>query len=214
MTDGERSRMTSPLPLTQHSAAASPQEARPSFFYDLGDPASYLAAERVNAVLPVVPEWVPLDARRLPGTPRDDGAPPAREQLEALARERGLQPLRWPATWPPEPRAALLAATYAKQTGRAVAFSLAAFRQAFAAGRDLGDPDTVLLAGAACELHPNALLKALDRAAIGAALDAATALAAAAGVRGVPAVLVGAEVFHGDAGIERAAAALAAGAAS
>ena len=54
------------------------------------------------------------------------------------------------------------AATFAKQTGRTVSFSLAAFRQAFAAGRDLSDPDNVLIAAAACELHPRALLKAVE----------------------------------------------------
>ena len=53
------------------------------------------------------------------------------------------------------------AATFAKQTGRTVSFSLAAFRQAFAAGRDLTEPDNVLIAAAACELHPRALLKAV-----------------------------------------------------
>ncbi len=56
----------------------------------------------------------------------------------------------------------MLAATYAKRIGRAVAFSLAAFRQAFAGGRDLGDTDTVLIAAAACEMHPAAVLKALE----------------------------------------------------
>ncbi len=65
----------------------------------------------------------------------------------AAAVELGLQPLRWPANWPPDTAIAMLAATYAKQIGRAVAFSLAAFRQAFAGGRDLGDEDTVLIAG-------------------------------------------------------------------
>jgi 2-hydroxychromene-2-carboxylate isomerase len=194
----------SSLPLTQHPAAAPPEEARPSFFYDLGDVESYLAAERVNGALPVVPEWIPVDAGALPQPP---GAPD-RAAVAGRAREHGLQELRWPATWPPRSRDALVAATYAKQTGRAVAFSLAAFRQAFAAGRDLGDRDTVLLAGAACELHPNALLKALERDALAAALDAATAAAAAAGVRRVPAVVVGGEVFDGDAGVDAAARAL------
>ena len=46
------------------------------------------------------------------------------------------------------------AATYAKQIGRAVAFALAAFRQAYAGGRDLVEPDNVLIAAAACEMHP------------------------------------------------------------
>ena len=38
---------------------------------------------------------------------------------------------------------AMRAATYAKGTGRAVAFSLAAFRQAWCGGRALGDADNV-----------------------------------------------------------------------
>ncbi|MBB4665015.1 DsbA family protein [Conexibacter arvalis] len=198
----------SSLPLTQHPTAAPPKEARPSFFYDLGDAESWLAAERVNGALPVVPEWVPVDARRLGGAADD---PLDRDAIERVARERGLQPLRWPATWPPASREALIAATYAKQTGRAVAFSLAAFRQALAGGRDLGDRDTVLLAGAAAELHPRALTQALERGAVAAALDDATAAAAAAGVRRVPAVRVDAEVFHGDAGVDRAARVLAGG---
>ena len=54
---------------------------------------------------------------------------------------------------------AMRAAVFAQQTGRVVAFSLAAFRQAFAGGRDLTDTDNVLLAAAACELHPRAVLK-------------------------------------------------------
>lgn len=217
--------MSSSLPLTQHHTAAPPEEARPSFFYDVGSAECWLAAERVNTALPVVPEWVPVDRRGLGGGASGGaagdaavargaggaggGESPDRDPIERLARERGLQPLRWPATWPPDARAALLAATYAKQTGRAVAFSLAAFRQALAGGRDLADTDTVLLAGAACELHPSALLRALELDATARALDAATAEASAAGVRRVPAVRVGTQVFHGDAGIEEAAAALA-----
>lgn len=197
----------SSLPVTQHSAAAPPEEARPQFFYDLGDPACWLAAERVNTALPVVPEWVPVDGTRLPSpAPVPDAA--ARLAVEERARAQGLLPLRWPAV-PPAAREALVAATYAKQTGRAVAYSLAAFRQAFAAGRDLGDRDTVLLAGAACELHPNALLKAIDRAALAQALDDATAQAVACGVRRLPAVLVGGTVHDGEDGVETAAAALA-----
>ena len=67
----------------------------------------------------------------------------------------------------------MLAATYAKQIGRAVAFSLAAFRQAFAGGRDLGDQDTVLIAAAACEMHPAAVLKGIRLRSVSAALDQA-----------------------------------------
>jgi predicted DsbA family dithiol-disulfide isomerase len=83
----------------------------------------------------------------------------------------------------------MLAATYAKRIGRTVAFSLAAFRQAFAGGRDLGDTDTLLIAGAACEMHPAALLKALDTRSVAHALEEANARAVAAGVESVPAVI-------------------------
>ena len=102
----------------------------------------------------------------------------------------------------------MLVATYAKQIGRAVAFSLAAFRQAFAAGRDLGDRDTVLIAAAACEMHPAAVIKGAELRSIRRRLDAATDGRGAAGVLDVPAVRVGDRVFHGDRELEAAAAVL------
>jgi 2-hydroxychromene-2-carboxylate isomerase len=87
-----------------------------------------------------------------------------------------------------------------------VAFSLAAFRQAYAAGRDLGDPDTVLIAAAACEMHPAAVEKGAGLQSIRRRLDEATAAAGAAGVLEVPAVRIGDRVFHGDRELEAAAA--------
>ena len=90
------------------------------------------------------------------------------------------------------------AATYAKQAGRTVAFTLAAFRQAFAAGRDLSEPENVLIAAAACELHPNAVLKAIETDSVKSALREATDAAGDLGVRGVHSLLVGEDVFWGD----------------
>ena len=99
----------------------------------------------------------------------------------------------------------MLAATYAKQIGRGVAFSLAAFRQAFAGGRDLSVQENVLIAAAACEMHPTALIKGAGLGSIAARLQEATAAAAAAGVVDVPAVQIGDRVFHGDRELEKAA---------
>ena len=82
-------------------------------------------------------------------------------EVERRASAYGLPPIVWPDPWPGNTLTAMRVATFAKQTGRTVSFSLAAFRQAFAAGRDLTDPDNVMIAGAACELHPRALLKAV-----------------------------------------------------
>lgn len=200
-------------PAARDDAQPDPQADRvqPVFHFDLGSPESYLAAERVMAELPVVPEWVPILAAGLPGGGgAGDAATHARRAaVEAQAAQQHVQAIRWPAVWPGDSRQAMVAATYAKQIGRAVAFSLAAFRQAFAGGRDLADADTILIAAAACEMHPKAVLKALERASIGAELDAATGEAAAAGVRELPAIRVGAQVFAGMQAVEQAAAALA-----
>lgn len=189
---------------------------QPVFHYDLGSPECYLAAERVMAELPVVPEWVPVLAAGLPGAGAAATAGGAEREaaVQRRAATQHVQPLRWPAAWwEQDTRPAMVAATYAKQIGRAVAFALAAFRQAFAGGRAL-DEDTLLIAAAACEMHPRAVLQALGRRSVAAALDAATAEAAAAGVTRVPAITVGARVFEGEDAVERAAAALAQQAAS
>ena len=160
------------------------------FFFDLGSPHAYLAAERVNHVLGEVPEWVPVRFDLSFRCAEEVNA--YREDVERAARVQGVQALRWPDPFPGDSEWAMLAATYAKQIGRAVAFSLAAFRQAFAAGRDIGERDTVLLAAAACEMHPAAVIKGADLRSTRERLDAATADAIAAGVRDVPAVVTAA----------------------
>ena len=157
---------------------------QPVFYYDLGSPECYLAAEQVMTTLPVVPEWEPVLAVELIDVP----AAPNRAAIERRACELGIQPVRWPARWPPDTRMAMLAATYAKRIGRGVAFSLAAFRQAFAGGRDLGEQETVLIAGAACEMHPSALLKGIGLRSTAQALAEANDRARHRGVRELPAV--------------------------
>ncbi len=176
--------------------------AGPVFYYDLGDPECYLVAERINSALAVVPEWEPVLGERFERDRR------AHEEIEQLAIARGLQPVRWPRTWPPETHQAMLAAAYAKRIGRAVAFSLAAFRQAFAAARDLGDENTVLIAAAACEMHPTAVLKGVGLRSTVEALEAATQRATAAGVVALPAIQLDGLLFTGDDGVEAAAGAL------
>jgi 2-hydroxychromene-2-carboxylate isomerase len=183
--------------------------APPLFHYDLCSPDCYLAAERIVEVLGVVPEFVPVRIGG-PGAFRcAEEETIYRAEIERRAAARGILPLRWPPELPPDSEWAMLVATYAKQAGRVVAYSLAAFRQAFAAGRDLAERDTVLIAAAAAEMHPAAVVKGAGLRGTRARLDAATAAARAAGVRDVPAIVVGDRVFHGDDGLEPAAAALA-----
>ena len=140
--------------------------------------------------------------------PRLLGQRPGREEgiaeVERRAAAYGLPAISWPEPWPGNTLFAMRVATFAKQTGRTVSFALAAFRQAFAAGRDLTDPENVLIAAAACELHPKALLKAVETEIVKAALREATDRAAELGVRGVPALVVDGEVFWGDDRLEEA----------
>ncbi len=181
--------------------------AQPVFYYDLGDPASYLMAEGIMAELgsvDQVPEWEPIHGAQLGIIP----PPPVPETLALTVAARGLQPLRLPARWPPDSRLAMLAATFAKGGGRAVAFSLAAFRQVFAGGRDLGDESTVLIAAAACEMHPTAVLKGVGLRSVANSLHAAGERARAAGVTTLPAIQVGADVFAGDHALRAATEAL------
>ena len=183
----------------------------PVLYYDLVSPEAYLAAERSAEVLGVVPEWQPIHLAQLPGAGEPDAFRCAEErdifraELERRAAAQHLQPLRWPADWPNDTALAMRVATYAKSIGRVVAFSLAAFRQAYAAGRDLSDSDCVLIAAAACEMHPNAVLKAAELRSTDRELNKQTARAARVGVRTLPAVLYGDQVFAGEAALERAA---------
>ena len=107
-------------------------------------------------------------------------------EIARRAAERGLPEVRYPPGWPVSSYSLtpLRAAVYAGQSGRMVSFSLAAFRQAFAAGRALGEVDNVLIAAAACELHPNAVIKGIETESVKERLKRATEEAIAAGVRG------------------------------
>src|SRR4051812_9251233 len=165
--------------------------------------------------MPVATEWIPVLARDLPGAESYEAFRCEHERdivlgdLRAAAARRGLQPLRWPDPFPFDSSLAMHAATYARRIGRTVPFALAAYRQAFAGGRAL-HARTVLLAAAACEMHPAAVLKAVELRSVRDALARATASAAALGVRDVPAIVVGGRVFHGDAGLPGAVRAAAA----
>jgi 2-hydroxychromene-2-carboxylate isomerase len=195
--------------------AARPTSAeRPVFYYDLGSPYSYIAAERVNSVLPEVPVWQPiLLGAVFKATGRSSwGHGPARAEgmgeVERRAAVRGLPTVRWPDPWPPNTLTAMRAAIFAQDAGRTVAFSLAAFRQAFAAGRDLGDLDNVLLAAAACELHPRAVTKGIETRAVKDRLRAETEAAVERGVTGVPTVAASGRLWWGEDRLDEAARAL------
>src|SRR3954451_17276889 len=182
-------RHASAAPITTESMPPScTAMERPVFLYDVGSPWCWLAGERLHSVLGTVPEWQPVL-----GPPVDVD----RDAVERAALAQGLPAPRWPDRFPFDSDLAMRAATFAKQTGRVVAFSLAAMRQAFAAGRDLSVTDNVLVAAAACELHPRAVLRAVETGGVVDALRDATDAARSAGVRELPAIAIGSTVTSG-----------------
>jgi 2-hydroxychromene-2-carboxylate isomerase len=173
-------------------AQSAEPAGRAAFYFDLASPIAYLAAERVNHVLGEVPEWIPVRVGEVGPFRCAEEIAAYREDVERAARAQGVQAMRWPDPFPADSDFAMLAATYAKQIGRAVAFSLAAFRQAFAGGRDLSERDNVLLAAAACEMHPLAVVKGAELRGTRERLTGASAEARAAGVTETPAILTAA----------------------
>jgi 2-hydroxychromene-2-carboxylate isomerase len=192
-------------------------ESPPVFYYDFNSPYAWLAAERINSVLPVPPVWQPVSFGHIlrangrePWSFHEPSKSEGIAEVERRAAERGLPAPRWIEGWPLATYSLvpLRAGIFAQQAGRAVSFSLAAFRQFFNAGRTLAELDNVLIAAAACELHPRAVTKGIQSQGVKDALRKATDEAIALGVQGVPTVAIGDKLFWGDDRLEEAAAVL------
>ncbi len=187
-----------------------------TFYYDFSSPYSYLAAERISGLFAEAgveqPEWQPISfghvlkaTGRRPWSLEEDRRAHL-EEIQRRAAERGLPEVVYPDGWPVDNYSLnpARAAIYAKESGRVVSFSLACFRQVFAAGRDMRDVDNVLIAAAACELHPNAVLKGIETRSVKDKLRTATEEALELGLVGIPTVAVGVELFWGDDHLEEA----------
>lgn len=191
------------------------QAPAPVFYYDFNSPYSYLAAHRLDEVLPVEPRWQPIAfgflIRAVGKTPWSlgEGREAGIRECESRAAARGL-PLRWPAGWPvgnysiPVLRAALVAGE-----GDALRrFSLAAFAANFAQARDLSEVETVLDVAETAGLDRDLIRDGIERPEIRDRLRHETDAAVTRGITGVPTVAVGEELFWGDDRLEDAAAAL------
>lgn len=164
--------------------------------YDIGSPYAWVIAERVAKSLPEA-EWVPVLQPDVDDGPLWDGD---EDRVIEYAQKFGLMRPKFNEDRMnltiADSRKMALAATYAKSIGRTVAFSLAAFRQCFAAARPVDEEDTILLAAAACEMHPRAVLQALEMKSTAEALAAAGAeLRETVGGRTELPVLTGPEGF-------------------
>lgn len=174
------------------------------FYYDLGSPYAWLAAERVDDVLPAPPRWVPVLLGGLfRATGRGSWAETERRaegiaEIERRARERGLPAPVWPDPWPNDGLAAMRAAVFADGQGAGRRFALAAFRLHFTEGAALSETAAIATAAERAGLEPEAVLAATADPAIKARLRENTDGALARGVFGVPTLVRGGLVRWGD----------------
>jgi 2-hydroxychromene-2-carboxylate isomerase len=186
----------------------------PVFYYDTNSPYAYLAAMRVDEVIPGI-TWHPVAfgimLRQLGRTPWSLGPDRAAGQaeIERRAAERGLPAVKWADGWPVDTYslAPLRALEFADEHGRQRELARALYRRMFAEGRSLADADTLLEAAEEAGLDRGEVAAALDDDGVKGRLKANTDAALDAGVVGVPTVVVGGAVYWGDDHLEDAAAA-------
>ncbi len=189
----------------------------PRFYLAAMSPYAWIAAERIGRVMPQA-RWTPVTAAFVfKANGRTSwGLTDEREEgmvaAQARAAERGLGPIRWPQPWPTSDVPVARAMTFADRRGLLRSFALEAMRLAFLEGRDLAELETILEAGRRSGIDAGELERALADEEIKLALRQATDAAVAAGVFGVPTVIVGDQLFWGDDRLDEAAAAGAAAA--
>ncbi len=173
------------------------------FFYGAMSPYSWLAAERIDELLPQA-RWRPIF---LGGLFKQVGrvswgVTELREaemaECERRAERYGLPAMHWPQRWPTNDLTAARAMVFARSRGLVRELSLQAMRLAFVEARDLGERATVLEAGERAGIEAGELERALEDEEVKSALRGATEEAFERGVIGVPTVAVGERLFWGD----------------
>ncbi len=192
------------------------EQTLPVFLYDFNSPYAYLAAARVDEVLPVRPRWQPIAFAfmlrahgRTPWSFDDRGRELGIAECERRAKLYGLPAMRWPPGWPVQSYGliSLRAAIVAEDQDLLREFSRAAFARNFMLGRGLKDIDDVLAVAEEVGLDPD-VIKRKVVSEVKDRLAGATEAAIAAGAVGVPTVLTSGQSFWGDDQLEAAATAV------
>jgi 2-hydroxychromene-2-carboxylate isomerase len=186
---------------------------RAIFYFDLGSPFAYLAAERLYDVLPEPIQWQPVSLGalfKLNGRSSWALAGPEPRQAGMVEVERraalnGLPPVRWPDPWPGNYLMAMRAAVFADRAGCGHEFATRAFRIAFQEGLDLSVQAHVLQAAHGAGLDTREVEEATQNPQVKLLLREATDVAHSIGVFGVPTIAVDDELFWGDDRLEDAA---------
>ena len=188
----------------------------PVFYYDFNSPYAYLAASRIDALLPEA-QWQPVAfafvfaaAQRTPWSLVERTRVTGLEECEERAAAYGLPLLQLPPDWPVGSYGllSLRAALAAAEQDALKAFSRAAFDRHFVAGLPLKQDADIAVVAAVAGLDPDALFARAHDSEIKQQLQLVTERAIAGGIYGVPTVEVSGQMFWGDDQLEAAAAAL------
>ncbi len=185
-----------------------------TFYFDVGSPYAYLAAERLERVLPGPITWQPVllgGLFKLTGRSSWALGDYRRRQsgmagIERRARGYRLPPIIWPDPWPTDYLGAMRAVTWAFSIGRGHELARQLFHDQFQRGRELSIEAHVLAAASEVGLDRREAHCAVRDPSVKRTLRAATEGAHALGVFGVPTIDVAGELFWGDDRLEDAAA--------
>jgi 2-hydroxychromene-2-carboxylate isomerase len=178
------------------------------FFFDYASPYSYLACQQVEAVAQRTGaelRWRPFllgavfkATGNVPPISTANKAAWLLRDVQEWTSYLGLPPFRMPENFPINSLKANRLGLVAAEQGRIVPFSHAAFRAAFAEGKDLADPQVLTGLARAAELNPEQALAKAETQEIKDALRRNTDEALARGTFGAPTFFVGDTLFFGN----------------
>ena len=167
---------------------------RPTFYFDLASPYTYLAAERADRMFSGL-EWRPASSDVLQCPPLLDEA-----ERATITRRAGL--LGLPIVWPMGPAEPVVGATrvasLAGERGLGAAFVLAASRLVFCGGFDIDEPEILAEAAAAAGIDLGDMLHAAGDVSRDGPIEDAGRMLLAAGADRLPALRVGRMLFCGE----------------
>jgi 2-hydroxychromene-2-carboxylate isomerase len=178
------------------------------FFFDYASPYSYLACQQVEALAQrsgAELRWRPFllgavfkATGNVPPISTANKAAWLLRDVQEWTSYLGLPPFRMPENFPINSLKANRLGLVAAEHGRIAPFSHAAFRAAFAEGKDLADPQVLAELARAADLDPEQAIAKAESQEIKDALRRNTDEALARGTFGAPTFFVGDELYFGN----------------
>ncbi len=177
--------------------------SRPTLYFDLASPYTYLAAERAEQLFSGL-RWLPAYSERLGSGGMVDEH--ERDHVAQRAAALGL-PIVWPVGRPVRVVGAMRVAALASDSRKGAEFVLAASRLMFCGGFDIDAPEILAEAAAAAGIELGEMLHAAGDAGRDVVIEEAGSRLEAAGADRLPVLALGRRLFCGEQRLPYAAAA-------